>query len=339
MSMIDHLDIEDVFELSPLQQGLLFHSLLDPASGFYVEQYSSVLEGDLDIDALERAWQEVVDTHPALRASFHWHDLEKPLQVVQRRVPVRLEWHDWRSVPAHEAGDTLDTFLAAERERGFDLALAPLMRWSVVRLDEGRHRFVWNFHHVLLDGWSIQLVLGEVFARYEALVASTPFAAAATRPYGDYVTWLQRQDPRAAEAFGREALAGFRWPTRLGMSQNGVAEPATAEGMDQEAWRIPARATARILARSREWKVTPNTVVLAAWALLLGRYAEEREVVVGAVCSGRPGELTGVESMVGAFANTLPLRVPVDPDAQVQPWVAGVQARQVRALQYQWNSL
>ena len=337
--MIDRSDIEDVFELSPLQQGLLFHSLLDPTSGFYVEQYSCLLEGAIDVDALERAWQQVVDAHAALRASFHWRDLEKPLQVVQQRIAVRFERHDWRDVPAAEVEKKLDAFLTAERERGFDLSVAPLMRWSMLQLGEDAYRFVWNFHHVVLDGWSLQLVLGEVFARYQALIADTPFVAPATRPYSDYVNWLQRQDPREAETFWRQALAGFRWPTRLGMCQNAVTEAAKAEEIDQEAWRIPAGATARILARCRDSKVTPNAMVLAAWALLLGRYADEREVVVGAVCSGRAPELTGVESMVGAFANTLPLRVPVDPDAQVQPWLADVQARQMRALHYQWSSL
>src|SRR6185295_18649067 len=156
-----------------------------------------------------------------------------------------------------------------------------------------------------------------VFARYDALRAGAPFAAPVTRPYGDYIGWVQSQDPRGAEAFWRQALAGFRWPTRLGLCVNAVAEPANAEVMEEEVWRIPAAVTATMLARARDWKITPNALVLAAWALLLGRYAEEREVVVGAVCSGRPPELTGVESMVGAFANTLPLRVPLDPNTRV----------------------
>jgi amino acid adenylation domain-containing protein len=337
--MIDRLDIEDVYELSPLQQGLLFHSLLDPASGFYVEQYTCLLEGDLDLDALELAWQQVVDAHAALRGSFHWRDLEKPLQVVRRRVAVQLDRQDWRGAPAHEAAQALDALMAAERARGFDLAVAPVMRWSVLRLGENRHQLVWSFHHLLIDGWSLQLVLGEVFARYDALRRKVRFAAPAPRPYGDYIGWLQGQDPRAAEAFWRQSLAGFRWPTRLGLCVNAVAEPATAEVMDAEVWRVPADATAAVLARAREWKVTPNALVLAAWTLLLARYADEREVVVGAVSSGRPPELSGVESMVGAFANTLPLRVPVDPDARVLPWLGEVQARQLQALEYQWSSL
>jgi hypothetical protein len=335
--VIDEADIEDVYELSPLQQGLLFHSLLDPGSGFYVEQYSCLLEGDLDPAALERAWQEVVDSHAALRASFHWRDLDKPLQVLRRHVPVRLERKDWREAPAREV--ELELLMADERARGFDLTAAPLMRWSLLWLGEGRHRLVWSFHHLLLDGWSLQVVLGEVFARYDALRSSAPFAAPATRPYGDYIGWLQGQDRSAAEAFWRQALAGFRWPTRLGLCLNAIAEPATAECMDEEVWRLPAEATAAVLARAREWKVTPNALVLAAWSLLLGRYAEEREVVIGAVCSGRPPELAGVESMVGAFASTLPLRVPVEPEARVRPWLAEVQARQLRALQHQWSSL
>jgi amino acid adenylation domain-containing protein len=341
--VIDHSDIEDVYELSPLQQGLLFHSLLDPSSGFYVDQYSCLLEGDLDVDALEGAWQDAVDAHGALRGSFHWRDLEKPLQVVHRNVPVRFERHDWQSgrasAPESDADREFTDFLVAERARGFDMAVAPLMRWSIARVGEARHRFVWSFHHLLLDGWSLQLVLAEAFARFDARVVRTPFVAPATRPDSDYVAWLQQQDPHAAEAFWRDALAGFQRPTRLGMSANAVAEPSNAEVMDEEVLRLPARTTADVLARAREWKVTPNAVVLSAWSLLLARYADERDVVVGTVSSGRPAELPGVESMVGAFANTLPVRVPVDPDAQVRGWVTQVQARQMRALQYQWSSL
>jgi lactate dehydrogenase-like 2-hydroxyacid dehydrogenase len=283
--------------------------------------------------------QAPVDAHAALRGSFHWRDLEKPLQVVRRRVAVHLERQDLRDAPAHESERALEALMAAERARGFDLAIAPVMRWSVLRLGESSHRLLWSFHHLLLDGWSLQLVLGEVFARYDALRRKVRFAAPAPRPYGEYIGWLQGQDPRAAEAFWRRSLAGFRWPTRLGLCVNAVAEPATAEVMDAEVWRVPADATAAVLARAREWKVTPNALVLAAWTLLLARYADEREVVVGAVSSGRPPELSGVESMVGAFANTLPLRVPVDPDARVLPWLGDVQARQLQALEYQWSSL
>src|SRR5262249_27806702 len=277
--------------------------------------------------------------HATLRASFHWRDLEKPVQVVHARVAVEIDRHDWRRLRADDVEARLAALMADDRARGFDVAAAPLMRWSLLRSGERTHRFVWSYHHLLLDGWSLQLVLADVFARYDAARGGRPRLASHGAPYSRYAAWLQAQDTRAAEAFWRHALAGVDRPTPLGMSHGSVAVAATAEAMDEEAWRLPREATAAVVARAREWKVTPNALVLAAWALLLARYAESRDVIVGAVCSGRPAELEGVETMVGAFANTLPLRVPVDPEAQVRPWLAEVQRRQLRALQHQWSSL
>jgi amino acid adenylation domain-containing protein len=335
----ESLDIEDVYELSPLQQGLLFHSELDRSSGFYVEQYSCLLDGPLDVDQLERAWQDVVEAHPALRASFHWRDLEKPLQVVRRHLPIHLERHDWNALPSQVAVRQLEALLADDRRRGFDVSIAPLMRWSIVRHDDCRHRLVWSFHHLLIDGWSLQLVLGEVFARYDALAAGREFTAAEVPPYGDYVSWLQTRDQCAAERFWRRTLAGIDGPTPLGMSTTTAAPPAAADAIDEEVLGVGSATTAALAARAREWRVTPNALVLAAWGLLLGRYAGARDVVVGAVCSGRPPELEGVDRMVGAFANTLPLRLTIEPGAPVRRWVTEVQSRQLRALEFQWSPL
>ena len=337
--MSESLDIEDVYELSPLQQGLLFHNELDRSSGFYSEQYSCLLDGALDVDLLERAWQHVVETHPALRTSFHWRDLEKPLQVVRRHLPIHLERHDWSAVPSDAVAGQLEEMLADDRRRGFDVSIAPLMRWSIVRLDDRSHRLVWSFHHLLIDGWSLQLVLGEVLARYDTLAAGREFIGTDVPPYGDYVSWLQTRDQLAAERFWRRTLAGIDGPTPLGMSTTTAAPPAAADGIDEEALGVGSATTAALIGRAREWRVTPNTIVLAAWGLLLGRYAGTRDVVVGAVCSGRPPELKGVDRIVGAFANTLPLRLTIEPDAPVRQWVAEVQSRQLQALEFQWSPL
>ena len=176
-------NVEDVYELSPLQEGFLFHHLRDPAGGDYVEQMTFLLEGALDLAAFERAWQVVVDRHPALRTSFQWEGLEKPLQIVHRQVAVPLVTEDWGS----DGGDRLDAFLATDREKGFDLAAAPLMRLTVASIGAERWQVIWTHSHLLLDGWSLPLVLQEVLAAYAGGGGGLPVAP----KYRDFVRWLR----------------------------------------------------------------------------------------------------------------------------------------------------
>jgi amino acid adenylation domain-containing protein/non-ribosomal peptide synthase protein (TIGR01720 family) len=315
---------EDLYPLSPLQEGFLFHALLDPGSQAYFEQVSCALGPDLDAGAFERAWQRVVDRHPVLRTAFVWEGLERPLQAVQRQVRL-----PWRVVDGQ--GD-LDELLRRDREAGFDLGRAPLLRVTLVRLPEGGHRFVWSYHHLLLDGWCLPLLLREVFELYEAFRRGEEALLPEPRPYRDYIAWLERQDLAPAKAFWREALAGFRSPTPLG-----VDRPAGSAGTSAE--RVRSLPVEPLQAAARRLQVTLNALVQAAWALLLGTYSGEREVLFGITVSGRPAELPGAESMIGLFINTLPLRVPLPAAAEIAPWLRRLLARQAEAQRFEHTPL
>jgi surfactin family lipopeptide synthetase C len=156
--------VEDIYAMTPLQQGLLFHSLLTPESGLYIDQFVLELRGDLDVAALGRAWREVVRRHAILRTSFHWENLGRPLQVVHREVDLNVESHDWRAHPPAAREEMLAEFLKADRRRGFDLTAPPLMRLAVARVGPDAHLFTWSFPHIILDGWSAAIVRTEVFA-------------------------------------------------------------------------------------------------------------------------------------------------------------------------------
>src|SRR5690242_8294798 len=146
-------NIENFYPLSPMQQGMLFHSLYEPEAGIYIVQTACHIQGDMNASAFERAWQQALERHPILRTAFVWEDLDEPVQVVQRQVRITMDRHDWRALPASEQQAQLIALLQADRERGFDLAAAPLLRLALVQVGERAYEFIWSRHHILLDGW------------------------------------------------------------------------------------------------------------------------------------------------------------------------------------------
>ena len=333
-------NIEDIYELSPLQQGLLFHTLLSPELGEYYEQISCTIGGDFKVEAWKQAWQLVVDRHPVLRTSLHWDDLERPVQVVHRQAELPIVEEDWTGFS--NGDQPLESFLRADRRRGFDLAQPPLMRLALLRSAEQQYRFVWSHHHLILDGWSIQLLLKEVFTYYEALCQKLRPAPSLPRPYRDYISWLQRQDLLAAEQFWRHYLQGFTAPTAIaGPPLPGLLPQAVEAGDEhlEEYGALSEAETGRLQAFARQQQLTLNTLVQGAWALLLARYGSAADVVFGATVSGRPAALQGVEQMLGLFINALPVRVKLTPDLQVGAWLRALQDQQVEARQYEFSPL
>jgi amino acid adenylation domain-containing protein/non-ribosomal peptide synthase protein (TIGR01720 family) len=336
----DGRGVEDVYPLSPMQEGLLFHSLFAPRSGVYVEQLSCRIERGLDVESFKRAWQAVVDRHPMLRSSFAWEELREPLQVVWR--DVKLAWceEDWRGLDPAEQRRRLDEVLQANREHGFDLRRAPLIRLALFQTGADAYRFVWCYHHVLLDGWCTDLLFKELFACYESCRSGVPLHLQRPRPYRDFVAWLRRQDRGRAEEFWRGALLGFRSPTPLGEERPPGSEPsADGEDLGEELLRLSRESTQAVEALARRLQVTLNTVLQGAWALLLSRYAGEDDVVFGATVSGRPAELAGATSMLGLFINTLPVRVRVNPDLRVREYLQALQRQQAEARAYDYSAL
>ncbi|HEV2146751.1 MAG TPA: amino acid adenylation domain-containing protein [Longimicrobiaceae bacterium] len=336
-------EIEDIYRLTPTQEGILVHCLHAGEPGMYVDQLHSRLRGPMDREVLRRAWQEVLDRHPVLRTSFHAAAARDPLQVVRRRVPVPFEWEDWSGVPAEAREARLGALLQADRARGFALSEPPLLRLLLVRLADEEHHLVLTFHHLLLDGWSLRRIFQEVFAVYDALGRGGSVADAALppppRPFRDFVGWLHRQSLGEAEAFWRGALAGITAPTPLPADRTGDALPATAhpdgERSAKQRARLSAAATSALTALAQRHRLTLNTLVQGAWGILLSRYAGEREVVFGTVVSGRPPELDGVEGMIGVFINTLPVRMSVPAETPLLEWLEEVQERQAEMRRFE----
>ncbi len=325
--------IENIYRLSPLQEGMLFHSLSDTDAGQYVEQALCTLVGDLDPAALRRGWETALARHPVLRASFHWEEVDRPVQVVYQKVELPWREEDWRGLPEEAQAARLDALVDSDRRLGFDLGRPPLLRVALIRVGERVWRFLWSHHHLLLDGWSLGRVLQEVFAGYAGTLSGLP----PSRPYVDYIAWLETQDLGEAEAFWRRTLAGFATPTPLPLTSAPVVRGTPS--YEEKVLVLPPATAAAVEEAARRAGVTPGTFVQAAWALLLARATGEDDVVFGTVVSGRPPHLRGSESMVGLFINTLPVRVRIEEREELAGWLRRLQEQLLELRRFEHSPL
>ncbi|MFD6285592.1 non-ribosomal peptide synthase/polyketide synthase [Streptomyces sp. NPDC060205] len=331
--------VEDLLPLTPLQEGMLFHRLVGGgADDVYVDQAALLLDGVADPHTFGLAWQRVTDRTPALRTSVVWQDVPVPLQVVHRDVRVPLTQLDWRDLDPEERAERFDRLRADDLARGIDLASAPLMRLTLVRLPDARLHLLWTSHHLILDGWSLAQVLTEVCEEYAALTVGGEPRPPVRRSFADYVRWLADQDTEAARAHWRATLGGFATPTPLPVDRplTGTHESRSADVHTAE---LSDTVSATLARTARDAGLTVNTVVQGAWALLLARHSAEADVVFGTTVSGRPDELPGVESMVGMFINTVPTRVHVDGHRPAADWLRELQDVQAESRRFAAASL
>jgi amino acid adenylation domain-containing protein len=326
--------IEDIYELSPLQSGLLFHTLYEPESRLYFEQILVPIESEIDRGDLERAWAAVIAAHPALRTSFHWQQIDKPVQVVHRTVEAPLDLLDLRNTRQSEQTAELARLCEADRQRGLDIGKAPLLRVTLIQLSSASYRMLLSFHHVILDGWSLQRVYRQFLETYLALRRGEKPQLPAGRPYRNYIRWLHAQKLAGAEGYWRSVLADYDSGARLLLHPRQETDEYASQRRP-----LPADETAALRQFAQRHRLTLNTLVQAAWAMLLSRLTGSDDVVFGTVVSGRPGDLAGVDEMVGLFINTVPVRVRLPRADNVIGWLLALQASQFAARQFDCTPL
>ncbi|MCO6701889.1 amino acid adenylation domain-containing protein [Streptomyces sp. CHA1] len=334
----DGREVEDIARLTPMQQGMLFHRLMDPDSDAYVNQLALPVRGVDDPRAFAEAWRRTVETTWALRTSIVWEGLDEPVQVLHRQVELPVESHDWRALTAGERERRVRELLERDRARGIDLAAAPLTRITLVRTADDEVLLVWSSSHLALDGWSAAALFSAAGGAYAALRRGEEPPRTGTRPFRDHLEWLAGQDPQAADAFWRERLAGYDTPAPLPYDRR-PAQAHRASSAVPLSFTLPPELTARLTAAARRHRITMNTVVQGVWALLLSHHGATRDVVFGATVSGRPAELAGVESMIGLFINTVPVRARVETARPLGEWLRGLQAEQLEARPYEHTAL
>jgi NRPS condensation-like uncharacterized protein len=261
--------LEDAYVISPVQEGMLFHTLYAPQAGMYVRQIIYRLREELNVPALQAAWRRVVQRHAILRSSLRWEDTNEPVQEVHRHVELPFAEQDWRALPAATQHERLEEYLQADRRRGFVLVVPPLMRLLLIRMADADYRLLWTFHHILSDGRSDVLVSKEVFTFYDALREGREAQLAEPPSYRNHGAWVRAQDFGKAEQFWRAALHNFTAPTPLGGVRAATATTSTTDaGRAEQTQRLSAAATAALRALAETNGLTLNTVVQGAWALL-----------------------------------------------------------------------
>jgi acyl carrier protein len=348
--------IEAIYALSPQQLGMLFESLYTAGaagSGMHIEQKTFMFDDSWNMAAWRESWQRVVDWHPALRTAFVWRNQKEPLQAVISHADIPFAQHDLRELDESARQARLAAILREDRERGFALTQAPLMRLAAIRMSDKSWAAVWTHHHILLDGWSLSIISRHVSNFYNARCRCLEWSPEPSRPYRDYINWLACQDTRKAEAFWRGRLSGLSRPTPLGQPESGESgndriggtAPTALRDQDGSEERygyrevgLPRSLLAALQSTGLAHGLTLNTLLQGAWGILLSRYSGQRDIVYGTTVSGRPPELAGVERMIGLFITTLPLRLTIEPGKPLSGWLDQVQAEHLAMRQFEYCS-
>lgn len=332
-------NIQDIYELSPLQYGVLFHCIYSPElPSLYLVQFGLTLRGNLNVIAFQSAWQELVNRHTSLRTSFYWKDIDKAVQIVYNQVELPIEQHDWRGIDSVEQQKRLKLFREKDRKQGFDLSQAPLMRLNLFRLADDYYEFVWSIHFIVADGWSTALIFEQVSQLYCAFCQGKDLSFADTSSFGDYIAWLQKQDLSKAEIFWRQKLKGLKTSTCLThLSVNNSS--SQQQRVDYEITYLSEVATTKIQSFAQQHKLTIFTLLQGVWALLLSYYSCDRQVVYGCAVAGRPVDLKESDLMIGMLLNSLPVWVEVDSEKYLLHWLKQLQEQLVEMRQYEYSPL
>ncbi|MCG8312644.1 MAG: amino acid adenylation domain-containing protein [Pseudomonadales bacterium] len=355
--LFDRKNVENIYPLSPMQHGLLFHSLLAPHAGAYVPQIVISLKGELDSIAMKTAWQTVANRHGMLRSGYFWQQRDEPYQILFKQLPINWVEQDWSNLTVPEQNNKLETLMACNRTEPFNLQRPPLVRLHWLKTGSDKAKLIFCYHHVILDGWSASLLLKEVIASYQAtngagaqLSANVVSASAKelptppSPPYVDYIKWLKQQDQVAALNHWKSLLAnssvlptlpGRLFDTPMATKHKKPAEPNNCL-LETE---LDDKQSAALHDKLKQRKVTLNSLLQTALALLLRRYGNQGDIQFGTTVSGRPASLANATSMVGLFINTIPVKVSIDAKASVQQHLEQVQNRHLENSEFDFISL
>ncbi|MGG1619718.1 condensation domain-containing protein, partial [Paenibacillus sp. NRS-1781] len=316
-------ELENAYALSPMQKGMLFHSLMEPKSGAYFQQASFDLQGSFDVSAFRKSLDVLTQRHETLRTNFHVLQDQEPLQMVIRHKDSELAFEDLREMKKAERKTYIQNLKMQDQVRGFELDTDTLMRIKVLQTGEETYHLVWSFHHIVMDGWCLSLVTGEVFGTYFTLLEQKQPQLTMVTSYREYIKWLERQDERAARDYWSSYLAGFEQQTllpgkdtsRKDQTEDNEEYPASIATKSSEyiseqlTFELDSTWSEAMNRIAKQQQVTINTLMQSMWGLILQKYNNNEDVIFGSVVSGRPSDIPGVESIIGLFINTIPVRI------------------------------
>jgi amino acid adenylation domain-containing protein len=334
--MFSRNDVKDMYSLSPMQEGMLFHYIMDEHNPAYFEQVSYRVSGEINHQLVEQAFNVLIQRYDVLRTVFIYKTSKKPVQVVLKQREAWVYFEDISYLPEAEKLGWIEAFKQKDREKEFDLSKDLLIRYSILKIAPGSYEITWSFHHIIMDGWCTTILIREMLHIIECLQQGNPINLPTPPPYSTYIKWLEEQDKEE----------GYRyWQRYLDNFENKTGIPKVASGKESQYERkeycftINKELLSRLNGVAHENKVTMNTVFQACWGILLQGYNNTHDVVFGSVVSGRPPHLPGIEAMVGLFINTIPLRVKNEPGKRF-PWLLReVQVQTLQSQKYEYIPL
>jgi amino acid adenylation domain-containing protein/non-ribosomal peptide synthase protein (TIGR01720 family) len=336
--MKEYPGIEDIYTLTPMQEGMLFHSLVDDTSSSYFEQMSYRLQAELDIELVEKSLNELFKRHDILRTVFVYKDVERPVQVVLKERAVDFYYEDISQIGEREEKQVfIDEYKEKDKVRSFNLEKDVLMRLSIFRVDESGYEFTWSHHHILMDGWCLGILNSEFFEIYNAYLENRPNRLPGVKAYRTYIRWLEKQDKETAARYWANYLESFEEQT--GVPKTRISKEGSRYKNETVSVVLDKEKTAGLNKLAGRNHVTLNTVTQAVWGILLGRYNGKEDMVFGAVVSGRPSGLEGVESMVGLFINTIPVRIKFEGKMKFYRLLQQVQEEALAGEPYHYHPL
>jgi len=332
-------ELEDIYILAPLQEGMLFHTLVDPSSAAYFEQMFYRLRGGFDISLIQKSIALLFERYDVLRTNFVYENIDRPLQVVIKNRDSEFHYEDISALPTLEQKEAyIKEYKIKDRQRPFDLVRGSLMRVSVIKPQTDEYEFVWSHHHLLMDGWCAGILVEEFFELYCSLTENRTPRLPSITPYRVYLSWLEKQDKEASRMFWQEYLAGYE--TAALVPRLGAITPGPG-GYQREILTLvfPPEKKARLADLTVKYQATMNTLVQSVWGILLGRYNATRDVVCGSVVSGRPPQIENVEAIVGLFINTIPVRIQFQEETIFADLVQRIQNEALSSEPFHYYSL
>lgn len=332
MSQFKRDQVQDMYYLSPMQEGMLFHTLHHQEKGFYVEQMDMNVKGTLRHDLLEKSMNIIVERYDIFRTVFLHEKVKRPVQVVLKNRPFQLDVVDIQDLSESEQLERIDRFKQKDQLRGFDLSKDLLMRASVFQTGPSSYRWIWSYHHILLDGWCFGLVVQELFAIYHALLHDIPYRLEPVKPYKEYIQWLEKQDKQASLEYWTQSLAGFEGQSTFKEQRKQTNEHELGE----IEWAMSKEETAALSELALQQNATLSSALQSAWSILLSRYQRSNDVLFGTVVSGRPADLAGVDRMVGLFINVIPRRIQLTDQMTFRSLLSETQQQSLAAEPHQY---
>ncbi|MEZ4692103.1 MAG: condensation domain-containing protein [Ignavibacteria bacterium] len=317
---------------------MLFHALYDSESGAYTEQLSCYMNKP-DIDILKKSWNYLLKDHSILRSGFYFEEFSIPVQCVYKNAELPLTVLDYSNMNSDEQAAALKELEENDHAKGFDFKEVPLMRITLIKLEENRYKMLWTSHHILFDGWSLSILMGEFLNNYEILLSGKKPEERVEDRFEDYIRYLERSDKAQQEKYWREYMSGVEESTLLPFIGSTSDRTKGVGEYGNLLLKLNNEITTKAENYAQSHRITLNTLIQGVWSYLLHQYTGNEDITYGVIVSGRPDDFQGIEQRVGLYINTLPLHSNLEKGKRTDVWLQDIQKDQVSSRQYQYTPL